>query len=89
MSGLFTRKEKPKVYCQSCGLELKDDGYVSNEGGIYCPGGIFTNFDCGTTARNELKKPLTFEKFESKQFQALIEKGKLTNFGLLEKFVSK
>ena len=87
---LFNKKEKQKVYCQTCGEDLtKQGGYISNEGGIYCQGGFLRNFDCGGIAMTKSNHNLSFDYADSKEVQRWIEEGKLIHFSQLEKTVSK
>ena len=83
MFGLF--KKKYKIYCQGCGEEIvRRGGYVSNEGKIYCLkeiSGIFIG------RMND--SSFSVEYMVSEEIQQLIEEGKLTNFGKLERSLKR
>ncbi|MBI2668082.1 hypothetical protein HYX17_04930 [Candidatus Woesearchaeota archaeon] len=75
------------IYCQGCGTELtKKGGDVSASGGVYCDDKI----ECAVArTRDSLSLtagPSIIYYFVSpNRLQRLVEKGKVTNFGPLER----
>lgn len=81
--------DKVEIYCQCCGVELTDKGGdISASGGIYCDDKIECVVARGSLSLMATKKSIGYSFVSPRKLQRLVEKGKLTNFGPLEKAVS-
>jgi len=73
---LFRRRTR--VYCQSCGEEIEEGGYVTSNGEIYC---ISDMKDCFLAS---IKGNLKINYETQKEVEEDIKNGKLIHFGKLE-----
>ncbi|MEK6827706.1 MAG: hypothetical protein AABX99_04450 [Nanoarchaeota archaeon] len=80
------KEEKQKVYCQTCGTDLTDEGaYVSSEGRIFCYDLLRPRLTCGDVAAKHSLITIRFSYKLPEDIQKEIADGKITNFGCLEK----
>jgi hypothetical protein len=89
---LGLRKEKGQVYCQECGRDITNEGGDVTSSGIYChgdkPDGMprcavqalaRSVFETGSTAC------MVSNTYSPGEVQAMIARGELKEFGLLER----
>ncbi len=77
---LFKRKSE-QVYCQSCGREITDEGGSVAKGRIYCPG--YKELESFCLEKGSPGSSGNY--FPPQEVQKLIRKGKLKEFGRLER----
>ena len=85
------KKKKQEVYCQICGEDLTNTGgMINNSGAILCQSTMGPLLNCIQKYSFQSEEGFFFGNYySSKKVQKQIRKGRLVNYGPLEKSASE